>query len=153
MVISNLVLTRFIEQSNMIEGIMRKPTKAEFEAHQLFVELDRLSITDLQAFVSVVQPGAVVRDQPSLNVRIGSHVAPQGGVGVVASTNNLLMQVNEGGLDAWRAHCIYETIHPFTDGNGRSGRALWLWQMKGRALPPGLFLHRFYYQTLENFRA
>jgi hypothetical protein len=35
---------------------------------------------------------------------------------------------------------------PTTDGNGRSGRALWLWCMRGRA-PLG-FLHQFYYQTL-----
>jgi hypothetical protein len=30
---------------------------------------------------------------------------------------------------------------------------LWLWQQRGRTLPPGLFLHKFYYQTLDNFRA
>jgi len=40
------------------------------------------------------------------------------------------------------------------DGNGRTGRAIWAWQMQrlGRdpfALP---FLHRFYYQTLEAIR-
>ena len=40
--------------------------------------------------------------------------------------------------------------HPFTDGNGRSGRALWLWQMNNHA--PFGFLHTFYYQTLENSR-
>lgn len=49
-------------------------------------------------------------------------------------------------MSPFTTHLRYESIHPFSDGNGRSGRALWLWQMKGRA-PLG-FLHQFYYQTL-----
>jgi Fic family protein len=29
--------------------------------------------------------------------------------------------------EVWQAHLAYETIHPFIDGNGRSGRLIWLW--------------------------
>ena len=29
--------------------------------------------------------------------------------------------------DVWQAHLAYEYIHPFIDGNGRSGRLVWLW--------------------------
>jgi Fic family protein len=36
------------------------------------------------------------------------------------------------------------------DGNGRSGRAIWLWQMlRQEGGAPLGFLHHFYYQTLE----
>ena len=52
-------------------------------------------------------------------------------------------------LGACETHVRYELLHPFLDGNGRSGRALWLWLM-GQA-PLG-FLHTFYYQTLSAAR-
>ena len=29
--------------------------------------------------------------------------------------------------EVWQTHLAYENIHPFMDGNGRSGRLLWLW--------------------------
>jgi len=40
------------------------------------------------------------------------------------------------------------------DGNGRSGRAIWAWQMLGDEQDPFAipFLHRFYYQTLDASR-
>ena len=50
---------------------------------------------------------------------------------------------------AYVLHCRYESLHPFTDGNGRSGRALWLWMMGGIEEAPLGFLHTWYYQSLE----
>ena len=54
---------------------------------------------------------------------------------------------------AWQTHNDYENLHPFTDGNGRSGRMLWAWQMRNDddAMARG-FLHTFYYQTLSACR-
>lgn len=139
-------LEDFVRESNRIEGIFRDPTEDEIVAHKLLRALPKIAVSDLEIFVAVVQPGAQLRRQIGLNVRVGKHIAPQGGPLIEAQLTDLLA----GDLDAYEKHCIYETLHPFTDGNGRSGRALWLWQMGGEA-PIG-FLHQFYYQTLDAVR-
>jgi hypothetical protein len=57
---------------------------------------------------------------------------------------------DSGGLPL-EAHVRYETLHPFTDGNGRTGRALWYWMMVGSSRADLGFLHAFYYQTLKKW--
>lgn len=146
--VSNRTLTLFIKQSNLIEGIERKPTAAEFDAHKHFLALDQITIPDLQAFVEVVAPGKPLRCSPGMNVRVGSHIAPPGGPDIVVQLQAILDGANVGWTDPWRTHCLYEQLHPFLNGNGRSGRVLWLWQQRGKPLPPLLFLHAAYYQAL-----
>ena len=46
-------------------------------------------------------------------------------------------------------HVAYENLHPFMNGNGRSGRALWLWHMGGIEKVPLGFLRTWYYQSLQ----
>ena len=139
-------LEDFVQESNRIEGILRDPTEDEIVAHRLLMALDKITVPDLEIFVAVVQPGARLRRQLGWDVRVGNHIAPPGGPIIETQLEDLL----SGDLGAYEKHCIYETLHPFTDGNGRSGRALWLWQMGGEA-PIG-FLHQFYYQTLDALR-
>ncbi len=151
--VSNRTLTLFIEQSNLIEGIQRLPTPAEFNAHKQFLSLDQITILDLQDFVAVVAPGKPLRTEPGMNVRVGSHVASPGGPEIAVQLQGILDGANVGWTDPWRTHCLYEELHPFLDGNGRSGRVLWLWQQRGKPLPPLLFLHAAYYASLAAFRA
>lgn len=142
--------TEFIRESLKIEGIIRDPTAREMEATQHFVALPKLTVADVVALVSIYQPDAVLRDQPGLNVRVGRYIAPPGGPGIPAALRSLLDRISAEKIGAWTGHVAYEDLHPFTDGNGRSGRAIWLWAMGGEA-PLG-FLHHFYYQTLEQQR-
>ncbi len=146
-------IVAFVRESNRIEGISRNPTTSEIEATEQFIVLSRPNIRDIRYLVSIYQPGAVLRDEPHLNVRVGNHIAPIGGPAIADALQDILDSLAES-TDPWTTHCAYETLHPFTDGNGRSGRTVWLWQMNhlyGRA-PLG-FLHHFYYQTLSANRA
>lgn len=145
-------LLNFIEESNWIEGITTDDVYPD-EQYQLyadFLAIEHVTIDDLAAFVSAIQPGAVLRDREGLNVRVGMHIPPLGGPAVPFKLKGLLHQVQVG-LSAYEVHQVYEHLHPFTDGNGRSGRALWAWQMTRIGYRfQNRFLHEWYYQSLQN---
>ncbi len=141
-------LREFIRESNRIEGIDREPTEDEIKVVGAFVEFPAVDIMDLQAAVSVFQPGARLRANQGMDVRVGNYIPPRGGPEIRTRLENLLTHMHKHAPHA--VHCSYEDLHPFTDGNGRSGRLLWLWMMVKRdgQMPPLDFLHQFYYQTL-----
>lgn len=143
-------LVLFVRESNFIEGIKRDPTLFEVEAHIALLETALVDIAAMTAFVSAVQPDAVLRDKPNLNVRVGNHYPPPGGMEIVGNLGNILWQARQLGADPYSVHRLYENLHPFTDGNGRSGRALWLRMMGGPARVPLGFLHSWYYQSLSD---
>lgn len=158
------LLVRFMEESNRIEGI-HKVTREEYAAFESFLELPEIRIADLCNFVKICAgPRAVLRQNLGMDVQVGQHIAPPGGENILYSLQALLDRVNgeppfcsqSPSRDPYEIHHEYETLHPFIDGNGRSGRALWAWQMVHdevknlgvQALGLG-FLHLFYYQALS----
>ena len=136
-----ITLEEFVAESNRIEGI-DGVSPDDMKAHEELLALRELSVKDIERFVSLVQPNAILRRPVGLNVRVGNHIAPAGGPkiepalsDILKSANNLMDSPAKLGFDisygAYVTHMDYENLHPFSDGNGRSGRAIWLWMHKG----------------------
>jgi hypothetical protein len=145
-------LYAFIAESNAIEGI-HSVSESDIAAHRKLLALESITVPDVESFViaitGIFHP---LRDSAGMNVTVGKYEPPKGGDIVRATLGGLLFEIL--GMSPYVAHQRYEQLHPFMDGNGRSGRALWAWHMnkEGRdpfALP---FLHRWYYESLNNWR-
>jgi len=162
-------LRAFITASNLIEGIEEAWIRpAELAAYDELLEAEEIDPPLLTRFVAAVQPGAVLRYKPRepghdtviADRRTGALIfrPPPSGPEVARALLEWLSCLNNAKIKRTpaEAHFEFETLHPFTDGNGRAGRALWLWQLEregGNPLAGLPFLHRWYYESLTLARS
>lgn len=145
-------LSDFVRESNLIDGISRDPSGDEIAAHEAWLRVKNIDVTQLCEFQKIIAPDKPLRIKAGMDVQVGRHIAPRGGKTMRPALEGIIGLASIGTQNPWQTHVAFETLHPFMDGNGRTGRALWAWQMQKSGRDPfGLsFLHRFYYQTLEN---
>lgn len=146
------LLRSFVRGSNEVEGIFRTPSRTEIAAHVSFLMADEVTIDLIVQFVRAIEPTAKLRIGNGMNVTVGNHVPPAGGPGIGYALAELAAEIDTENICPFGFHHDYLDLHPFTDGNGRSSRVIWLRQYgpRGLALP---FLQRWYYHTLSKVRA
>ena len=120
------------EVANYFAGLrfVEKNAKADAITHARVLKLHRI-------MASEVMDQGKAGQYRTIRVRVGSHVAPPP-ERVQPMMSDLLAWWNRDAtgispvLSSAILHHQFETIHPFADGNGRTGRMLSLWELYRR---------------------
>ena len=116
----------FVRVSNRMAGITRDPTVAEISAHRGLLAVNALRVENLELFIRHIAPGAGLRDTPEAEA---PEETPAAGDDLRSDLATIIQAAQTRSASPSRLHRIYRRLRPFTDGNGRCGRALWMWQM------------------------
>ena len=92
-----------------------------------FADLLHLFQRQMNGLLSMNELGGYRKCQ----VRVGPHVPPPP-EHLPRLMDRFMAMFNEQAADPLTLHYEFEWIHPFVDGNGRTGRLLWAWDLMRR---------------------
>lgn len=135
-------LEEFIRESNAIENVNAQSAVEETLAAWEFLE-QKEKLTHSR--VKIVHWHIMENRQPDIagdyrrtQVYVGDNTPPPPAI-VGYKMESLLTWSPENTLEALKWHIAFERIHPFADGNGRTGRLLYFWHCRKLGSEPLLF--------------
>ena len=146
--LKNSTIVRFQKESNSIEG--EKDTWYNSSQHDSLLEICECEECDLLENIEKYANMfcGKFRFKIGLNITINGKYKIGGNM-VKCELEKILKYPKEKYL---RQHVDFEILHPFTNGNGRVGRALWLRNNFDRYTKSDkTFLELFYYDTIDYF--
>lgn len=155
-ILNEYALYDFAKESNDIEGISGFDSNDDMtRALKCLIYKKKLTLENIVRFAFALDPKCVLRAKAGMDVRIGAFIPQRGGEALVRNVEAFLELQNnkEHRRNPFEAYIQFETFHPFMDGNGRTGRAIWLWQMLQEECYNDLgFLRIYHYQSFDAFR-
>ena len=149
-------LMEHIKQSNLIEGVnSRKADKHSLEAWLWLEEQPKITHQNICGIHLRIMKGQMNTDDLGIyrrcNVQVGGRVAPHWEY-VDALMDNVVYGLKTS-KDPIAMHIQYEYVHPFPDGNGRTGRMLLWWHQIKLGQEPTLYKAKERWEYYELFGA
>lgn len=135
---------KYIHQSNLIEGIdSSKEDKQSLVAWNFLKKQSGIAPATLFTLHRLITQNQLAKHEAGyyrdVNVTVGNRLCPSPHL-VPHLMNNYLLDFSKL-LDPIEMHVRYEKIHPWVDGNGRSGRMLLWWHELKLGKKPTIILN------------
>lgn len=122
-----------IRQSNLIEDIDDPEEDAQsMKAWEYISKQEQIGFVELLETHHLITVNQLNKKESghfrTVPVWIGGYKLMPPASLVPLLTKNLLLDIEEHNLEVKETHVRFEGIHPFIDGNGRTGRMLMWWQ-------------------------